>query len=49
MPDITNADLISEQELHDATGIDHHSLRRVRKWLFLDPTLFGAAKRNPKN
>jgi hypothetical protein len=37
MPDITNADLISEQELLDATGIDHHSLRRVRKWLFIKP------------
>lgn len=37
MQDLASGDLISEQELRDATGIDHHTLRRVRKWLFLSP------------
>jgi hypothetical protein len=37
MKDLASGDLISEQELRDATGIDHHTLRRVRKWLFLEP------------
>jgi hypothetical protein len=32
-----SADLITERELREATGIDHHTLRRVRGWLFLDP------------
>jgi len=36
MRETVSGDFISEQELRDATGIDRHSLRRVRKWLFLD-------------
>ena len=37
MQQVAAPDLISRQELCEAAGIDPDSLRRLRKWLFLEP------------
>jgi hypothetical protein len=37
MPENPSADLLTEQELCAATGVDRYYLRRVRRWLFLEP------------
>ena len=36
MPEYPTDDLITEQELCSATGIDRYCLRRLRRWLGLE-------------